>query len=107
MPKPLDVDKLLRLIGQQLRLNWVYDGANGHAPTQLAQPLVAPTDDTMTKLYHLALSGDLAAIEATAEHLIDTDQTLTPFAKQLQKLARSFEDDAIIAFLERHQTIRE
>jgi len=52
------------------------------------------------RLYQLAQSGRILDIQAHAARLAGLDEVYLPFVDRLQELARGFELDQIVAFVE-------
>ena len=106
LPKPLEQDKLLKTIGEQLSLKWI----NKESPQELAGEqekagdFVIPPRDEIERLYQLARLGNMQNIGARADYLKDLDPRYAPFAKQLRNLAESYQSKAIAALVERYRT---
>jgi len=98
LPKPLDLDRLLREIGSLLHLTWVAEPAPAEA---MAQPgeletLVPPPADELEILYSLAQTGDMMNIRAQADHLAALGAPFGPFAQRLHELADRYEPRAVL-----------
>lgn len=113
LPKPLEAPDLLRKIEQLLAIEWVYQAEPAHpretrmatpneatpaAPRESA-PWVLPDGQTLVALQELARKGNFKGIMAQAEALESEDIQLTAFAQQLHHLAKTFQDEAILALL--------
>ncbi|GAB1537482.1 hypothetical protein NUACC21_01260 [Scytonema sp. NUACC21] len=61
--------------------------------------LIVPSQDVLQQLYHLAMMGDIPAIEGMIGELIQQDSQLTPFAIELSKLTANFQTAKIRKFL--------
>ncbi|WP_424101416.1 ATP-binding protein [Moorena producens] len=109
VPKPVDEQQLLTLLGQLLHLEWVYqeipepDLAPAQASeTSSSQPLVIPPPEEMEVLYELAMLGSMRKIRERANYLAELDQNYSPFANKLKDLARGFEEKAIVDLVENY-----
>ncbi|MGB0387051.1 MAG: ATP-binding response regulator, partial [Ardenticatenaceae bacterium] len=118
LPKPIEEPALLALIGQHLELEWIYeviedqgddyDQHNNEAQDKTsknepfhAPRLIAPPAEELEQLYELAMLGRISAIRKQLAHIEQLDQKYAPFASQVRKLARAFEDDKIVALIEK------
>ncbi|BCL37721.1 CHASE2 domain-containing protein [Nostoc sp. MS1] len=105
VPKPLHADELLNTIHSVLKFDWIDDAPSTPQPS-LPQSeaisdseLVVPSQEILQQLYHLAMMGDIQAIEGIIKELTQTNSQLTPFATQLSKLAADFQTAKIRKFL--------
>lgn len=103
LSKPVDIDKLLALIGVQLNLEWVYQSSEEPAaakPASAEQDIaLLPPVAEIKRLYELALMGDLIAVSRTVESLRETDSRLTRFAAEILALTKGFEEEQLISLL--------
>ena len=103
LSKPINIKKLLELIGQLLHLEWLYAAQPVADPSKEVEPLLAlPLPGDLDTLYELALRGDLLSVEQQAVNLGRQDEGLLPFTQQVQQLANAFEDEQLISFLEQY-----
>jgi CheY-like chemotaxis protein len=116
LPKPVNWPRLAALLEEHLGLEWESlaphaaqvsaGGAGGEeemgAREGGAAALVLPPQEELEVLLDLALRGDLLAIEKQATQLEQLDERLSPFAGQLRRLAKDFEDRAILALIKQH-----
>jgi signal transduction histidine kinase len=63
--------------------------------------LIAPPSEIVTILFDLAMSGDMQGIMKQATQLESMDERYIPLARKLQELAQIFDEDAILALIER------
>lgn len=108
LAKPLQIDELINTISSLLTVDWIYAEAT---PEPIHQTESAPKEQTpdrewvvppqpiLQELYHLAMMGDIPAIEQTLENLVAQDQHLAPFATELSKLTATFQTKKIRQFL--------
>lgn len=114
LPKPLQVEELTKTLGNLLNLEWIYDNYNsslGNAnnpenskiqPNQTADgetEIIPPSEEIVQQLYHLAMMGDIPAIEGILKEITAQDKQLLGFAEQISKLAASFQTAKIRKFL--------
>ncbi|MDX1520772.1 MAG: ATP-binding protein [Anaerolineae bacterium] len=109
--KPIDLNRLLTLLAKHLALEWVYADP---APAQSAvpssapdspekeSPLVPPPLAELKILFDLALKGHLRGIQKRAAQLERTDQKLKPFARQVQQLAKNFDEKQIRTLIKQY-----
>ncbi|MEH2163597.1 MAG: CHASE2 domain-containing protein [Nostoc sp.] len=103
LPKPLQINELFNALRLLLKLEWIYAQSTPQKPSyQLEQKadaeLVLPSQDVLQQLYHLAMMGDIQAIEGIIKELIKQDQ-LTPFANELSQFTANFQTGKIRKFL--------
>ncbi|OUL26528.1 two-component system response regulator [Nostoc sp. RF31YmG] len=104
VPKPLQIDELFNTLRLLLKVEWIYaqsppEKLFSQPEQQAAIELVLPSQDVLQQLYHLAMMGDIAAIEGIIKELIQQDSQLTPFATELSKLTANFQTAKIRKFL--------
>ncbi|MEH1840310.1 MAG: CHASE2 domain-containing protein [Nostoc sp.] len=113
LPKPLQIDQLFNGLHSAfeaaakrapLKFDWIYSQSK---PQQLSakneqidnSELILPSQDILQQLYHLAMMGDIPAIEGIIGELIKQDSQLTAFATELSKLTANFQTAKIRKFL--------
>ena len=96
MSKPIEIEELLRHIGQHLGLSWIQEPA----PSLEAAPLIVPPRPEIELLHGMAMAGDMREIRQRATHLAGLDARYRPFAEQLLQLARSYQSKAILNLVE-------
>ncbi|WP_437711811.1 AAA family ATPase [Sorangium sp. So ce448] len=101
LTKPVDQESLLRIIGAQLGLTWVYARpAEEQAGDRGAAELVAPPREEMEVLHALALEGNMRDIRKRAAYLITLDERYRPFADRLDRLAQDYQSQALLTLVE-------
>lgn len=106
IPKPVNMDDLLLVLGKLLKLDWIYEeGLTKSAekmekPNSLDQSLVGPSPGKAAVLLDLALMGDIGGILKKLSLLEKEDSKLKPFVDQISKLAKNFEEEKICMLLE-------
>jgi CHASE2 domain-containing sensor protein/ActR/RegA family two-component response regulator len=104
IPKPLQRTELLNALQSLLKVDWTYTVStpqpSSPKPEQAADTeWVIPSQDVLQQLYHLAMMGDIPAIEEILKKQVQENKQLVPFATELNKLANSFQTAKIRKFL--------
>lgn len=89
LPKPLQADELFNTLQTLLNLEWIYSD-----PSTL-DPLVLPDKAVLENLHHLAMMGDVLAIEGILETIGTENPVLMPFVAQLRKLTANYQTGKI------------
>ncbi|WP_437625237.1 ATP-binding response regulator [Sorangium sp. So ce1151] len=101
LTKPIDHESLLRVIGAQLGLTWVYGRpAEERAGDGEAAELVAPPRAEMEVLHALALAGNMRDIRKRAAYLTTLGECYRPFADRLDRLAQDYQSQEILDLVE-------
>ncbi|WP_437325384.1 AAA family ATPase [Sorangium sp. So ce381] len=101
LTKPIDQESLLRILGAQLGLTWVYARpAEEQAGDGGAAELVAPPREEMEVLHALALQGNMRDIRNRAAYLTTLGESYRPFADRLDRLAQDYQSQAILTLVE-------
>jgi signal transduction histidine kinase/DNA-binding NarL/FixJ family response regulator len=106
LPKPVEHEELIRLIGRHLKLDWTGETRNSMASGP-ADPLVAPPQAEIEVLHGLAMAGDMRGIRAQADRLAALDARYRSFADKLQQLAKSYQSQAILNLIEQHLDMKQ
>ena len=101
--KPIELDLLLKTIGDLLSLTWIHDEI-ALENAEEAVDFVAPPPHEIETLYGLARGGNMSMIKAHADYLKQLDQRYIPFASRLRQLAVSYKSKAIMTLVERHRS---
>ncbi|MBN3872838.1 CHASE2 domain-containing protein [Nostoc sp. JL33] len=103
LPKPLQIEELLNKMRSLLKVEWIYaessSGQSSAKGEQTSSEWVLPSQDVLQQLYHLAMMGDISAIEGMLGELIEQNSQLAPFGAELSKLTASFQTAKIRKFL--------
>ncbi|OYD95267.1 two-component system response regulator [Nostoc sp. 'Peltigera membranacea cyanobiont' 210A] len=92
LPKPLQIDELLNRLRSLLGVEWMYAESSPPKGEQITgSEWVLPSQDVLQQLYHLAMMGDISAIEGMLRELIEENSQLAPFAAELSKLTANFQ----------------
>ena len=97
LAKPVDIDKLLKLLGQQLSLEWIYEAHDIGKDSEKTHslPLVAPPTEAITELQHLVDLGDISGIREQLVKIEAMGELYRPFVEELNALAEQFHIKAI------------
>jgi hypothetical protein len=106
LPKPIRAEQLQELLATHLGLVWQYEPSARVAPARTASagaiPLAVPPPADLARLLELAAMGDLAGIRKHATLLAQQDASFGPFAHRLERLARAFAEEQIVALVEQY-----
>jgi signal transduction histidine kinase/DNA-binding NarL/FixJ family response regulator/CHASE3 domain sensor protein/HAMP domain-containing protein len=101
--KPVAVDKLLMLLELHLELTWCYQKLS--PPSESLVPemtaFTPPPPDILAHMYDLAMKGELPRLGREASQLETAGEEYSAFTRELQRLVSRFEEDKILALLER------
>ncbi|MEG4860054.1 PAS domain S-box protein [Microcoleus sp. K1-B6] len=104
IPKPIQATELLQKLQQYLDLEWVYEA--NEDPQAIASDndeLIAPPATQMEMLYELAMKGNFLEIVKQAVLLEQIDPQYIPFAKRLHQMAKDFQDEEILTFIQSYK----
>jgi CHASE2 domain-containing sensor protein/nitrogen-specific signal transduction histidine kinase/DNA-binding NarL/FixJ family response regulator len=100
IPKPLQRDELLNTLRLLLKVEWTYAESISQPEKTVANAeLVLPSPDVLQQLYHLAMMGDILAMEEMLKNEVDQNNQLIPFVGELTKLTASFQTAKIRKFI--------
>ncbi|MDY6900587.1 MAG: CHASE2 domain-containing protein [Cyanobacteriota bacterium] len=112
LPKPLQVEELTKTLGNILDLEWIYENLDSKSEIftspESSTPnknessqteIIPPPEEIIQRLYHLAMMGDIPAIEGILEEIALQDKNLLNFANELGKLTTTFQTAKIRKFL--------
>lgn len=112
LPKPIDLNLLLKSITQLLAIEWIYPESynltlESDEPTHqiMTSPdtdslIVNPSKDYLKQLLHLTQVGDIEAVIQQTECIKDLDNKYFPFVNKVCELAKNFQQHKLIKFLE-------
>ncbi len=93
--KPLQINELLNTLQTVLKVDWIYAQSRPQQSYKQEQvsnsELILPSQEVLQQLYHLAMMGDIAAIEGILDELPTQNKQLVPFVSELSKLTASFQ----------------
>ncbi|WP_445250455.1 PAS domain S-box protein [Microcoleus sp. OTE_8_concoct_300] len=102
--KPVQATELLQKLQQYLELEWVYEA--NEAPLAIGSDtneLISPPATSMEILYELAMKGNFREIVQQAVLLEQLDPKYIPFAKRLHQMAKDFQDEEILTFIQSYK----
>ena len=102
--KPVQATELLQKLQQYLELDWVYEA--NEAPLAIGSDtnqLISPPATSMEILYELAMKGNFREIVKQAVLLEEIDPKYIPFAKRLHQMAKDFQDEEILRFIQSYK----
>jgi CHASE2 domain-containing sensor protein/nitrogen-specific signal transduction histidine kinase/DNA-binding NarL/FixJ family response regulator len=103
LPKPLDIETLLATLQDALQFQWIYaqsDAAADATHSGDAEPIIVPPSAALLEqLNHLAMMGDVQAIEGILSQVTENQPALVPFAAELRKLTASYQMGRMRKFL--------
>jgi CheY-like chemotaxis protein len=116
LAKPIHFEFLLDKLTQLLSVEWLYAEAEDiPAPNVLNGPpvsnstvvasIIPPSPDTVNQLLHLAMMGDLQAIEGNLDQLNLSHPECVAFNAELRKLVSNFQTKKIREFLKSFSTV--
>ncbi|MEG4068358.1 PAS domain S-box protein [Microcoleus sp. Pol11C2] len=104
IPKPIQATELLQKLQQYLDLEWVYEAnEEPQASSSDTDELIAPPATQMEMLYELAMKGNFLEIVKQALLLEEIDPQYIPFAKRLHQMAKDFQDEEILTFIQSYK----
>jgi CheY-like chemotaxis protein len=94
--KPLQIDELLNTLQSVLKVDWIYVQSTPQQSVYKQEQvtnseLILPSQQVLQQLYHLAMMGDIPAIEGILDELIEQNKQLAPFVTELSKLTANFQ----------------
>ncbi len=105
LPKPVQASELLHKIQKHLALQWLYqEQQHKQKDIEQVQDLVIPELEQLNIIYDLAMKGNMKGIVQQTKTLVQVDYKFAPFAEKLQKLAKTFQDEAILEMITVYKT---
>ncbi len=107
LPKPVEATKLFALLEKYLQLEWNYEApvretvaAKAVVIDEVTGPVIPPPSAELVTLFQLAQLGNLREILVRATRLEHHNKKYLPFAHQLQRFAKNFDDEPILTWLQ-------
>ncbi len=111
LPKPIQIDDLLKLLKKYLQLEWIYEETTSQEQISLPPPsvvskteLIPPPAAELKKLLDLAMRGNIQGIEMLLDELEKSDEKFIPFNIKVRQLADNFQIKNIREFIKSFQT---
>ncbi len=106
LPKPVQADTLLELIQKYLQLDWIYDqnqDSSSNSKEKITpDQILPPAIEVLQKIRKIAELGDLDSIVEIAQQIQTTNAEYSEFARELIRLAESFQTKALRAFIQHY-----
>ncbi|MEG3863287.1 ATP-binding protein, partial [Microcoleus sp. herbarium12] len=112
LPKPIRAEELLNCLQFHLELEWIYEklpdenyesGDSDNQSQIQDEQIIPPPTEEIAIFLELAMRGDLGGIQKQAEKLAKIDATYASFASHLNQLAKNFEEEKILEFVEQYR----
>ena len=105
LPKPLETEKLFALLQDLMELEWLYEEQQQRAePPIVPTEVILPPPQELETLYQLAKLGNMRAIRKQAQTLKEKNSQWEGFAKQIEELAKSFQEKKILALIKEYRS---
>ena len=98
--KPVELARLLELVGETLGLEWEYADAADETLHDGDGTLVVPEGDCLEALRVFAREGDYEGLHAALTAVRAEDSRYGSFVAHVQKMAEDFDDDGICRWLD-------
>lgn len=115
LPKPLELEQLLDALQKSLNLTWQYETEKKKSETSKTQEdksnstnspthstaqttFTPPNKETLDKLYHLTMMGDLNGLGGILDQLEESPE-LIEFSTEIRELAKRFQTKKIREFI--------
>ncbi len=106
LPKPIEVDRLFKLLQELLQLEWIYKNLYSESEDvlspELSETITLPDSTTLSTLYDLVRKGLLNDLTHQLEALEQSNPSLKSFCQPLRGWAEDFQLKKIRSFLEQH-----
>ena len=104
LSKPIHWPTLAKMLEEHLELVWEIEEAGECFDAEEEEAiLVPPPEAEMDVLLDLARRGNLRAIQERAARIATLGEQYVPFARKLRELAKSFEEQELLALVERYR----
>ncbi|WP_413160523.1 ATP-binding protein [Capilliphycus salinus ALCB114379] len=103
LPKPVQAKQLMEQLQNHLNLEFIYEDITVSKPLNNSieiTEIVPPPQKELEELYNLVLQGHIKGIIKQAKIIKQLDAKYVPFAEQIEKLAREFQERELINFTE-------
>jgi CheY-like chemotaxis protein len=102
LAKPFRLQRLLDLLGQHLKLDWIVERPDEVAVEAAPVAIVPPPDESLTRLFDLARQGDIQELLSQSDRL--THSGYAGFATVVRSLAQEFKLREIREFITQHRS---
>lgn len=103
LPKPIERDRLLELLGLHLNLSWIYEQAPDETEAVPVESgaIVAPSQAELLEMQSLALSGRLQSLKDRARQLEQQDAQLAAFTQIVCQHIENFQVEEVQQFIQK------
>jgi CheY-like chemotaxis protein len=107
LPKPVEARHLLRILETYLNIEWQYQESDERSTTDALPVFVSefpclPPQEELQHVYQLTLTGDLFGLQQYAIALQQRDVNVQAFVAELVRLAKAYQDEQLLTFIERY-----
>ncbi|WP_427158136.1 ATP-binding protein [Aliinostoc sp. HNIBRCY26] len=105
LPKPIEAETLLELLGKFLQVEWLYDNTTNKIQNSNIDPtqeMQLPSQEVLQQLLELLRDGDIQSILELAQKLGNSDEKFSVFTQQIMQLASNFQLKRLETFLKQH-----
>jgi CheY-like chemotaxis protein len=107
LPKPIEANRLLKTLQACLNIEWRYQENGERSAADATSTFVpefsaTPPQEDMQHLHECAFKGDLWGLQQYAGALQQRDARFRPFAAELVQLAKAYQDEQLLIFLEQY-----
>jgi CHASE2 domain-containing sensor protein/DNA-binding NarL/FixJ family response regulator/anti-sigma regulatory factor (Ser/Thr protein kinase) len=103
LPKPIQIQELLKVLHNYLQLEWIYAKTEQKQEISLNEKIVLPSTLEMDKLFDLAMRGNVNGIENLLNNLESSDIRFQPFVAEIRQLAENFKFKQIRQYIKSFQ----
>lgn len=115
LAKPIQIMLLLKKLENLLGVEWIYqeeshldlitdEKQNPQNQDELSLiDLTIPTPEVIEKLWDLTIKGNFKGILRQADFLEELDNNFSPFANQLRKFSKNFQEKELLSFLQKYR----
>jgi CHASE2 domain-containing sensor protein/DNA-binding NarL/FixJ family response regulator len=99
LPKPVQIEELLKLLQKYLHLDWIYEENNIQAK-DTANPksqdphlglVITPPASALEKLFDFAMRGNIKGMQTVLNELEKLDDNFVPFVTEIRKMIDNFQ----------------
>jgi CheY-like chemotaxis protein len=105
LPKPIDAERLFRMLRKYLKLEWIYQQKEEIKSEVSSTDIIPPAVNELIKLHDLTRKGLINELQKQCDRLEQLDAKLIPFIEQLRQLSTTFQVKKIRTFLEKYLEI--
>jgi CheY-like chemotaxis protein len=104
IPKPVDFGRLQGTLAELLEITWMYSPVPEPSEDRVSpEALIAPPAAEMEILYDLAQQGAMSDLARHAAQIASLGERYRPFARELERLARTYQSLAILQLIEQYR----